>query len=49
VQEADRAEILRLFPAAQFTAIAGAGHWVHAEQPSAFAAVVLDFLQGVTP
>ena len=44
VGEADRAEIHRLFPSAQFTAIAGAGHWVHAEKPTEFAAVVMKFL-----
>ncbi len=44
VGEADKAEIHRLFPAAQFTSIAGAGHWVHVEKPAEFAAAVMDFL-----
>ena len=46
VGESDRAEIHRLFPAAQFTSIAGAGHWVHAEKPVEFGATVLKFLAG---
>lgn len=46
VGKVDQAEIHRLFPAAQFTAIAGAGHWVHAEKPAEFAAVVMKFLAG---
>ena len=28
--------IRALFPTARFVAIAGAGHWLHAEQPAAF-------------
>jgi pimeloyl-ACP methyl ester carboxylesterase len=46
VGAADRAEIHRLFPAAQFASIAGAGHWVHAEKPAEFAEAVLEFLCG---
>ena len=38
--------ILRLFPAAQFATIAGAGHWVHAEQPRALLDLVEAFLLG---
>jgi esterase len=44
VGEADKAEIHRLFPSAQFTSIAGAGHWVHAEKPAEFAEAVIKFL-----
>ena len=44
VGDADRLEIKRLFPSAQFATIAGAGHWVHAEKPDAFAEAALDFL-----
>lgn len=44
VGEADKTEIHRLFPSAQFTSIAGAGHWVHVEKPEEFAAAVMDFL-----
>jgi pimeloyl-ACP methyl ester carboxylesterase len=38
------AEILRLFPAARVETIAGAGHWLHADQPEAFIAVLRRFL-----
>jgi pimeloyl-ACP methyl ester carboxylesterase len=36
--------IRRLFPRARFHTLAGAGHWVHADAPQAFARLVLDFL-----
>lgn len=36
--------IHRYFPAACFETIAGAGHWVHADQPDALIDSVLDFL-----
>src|SRR6185437_1398529 len=36
--------IRRLFPAAEFAAIADASHWIHAEQPEAFLRVVERFL-----
>jgi len=36
--------IRRLFPRAQVRQVAGAGHWVHADQPQAFAAAVGEFL-----
>ena len=36
--------ILALFPAARFTPIPNAGHWLHAEQPTAFNAAVTGFL-----
>ncbi len=39
-----RAEILRLFPQAEFADIEGAGHWLHAENPRAFQAAVEGFL-----
>lgn len=42
----DVTEIHRLFPAAELEAIAGAGHWVHADAPGPFAAAVLKFLLG---
>ena len=44
VSEADREEIRRLFPSAQFESIPGAGHWVHAEKPVEFAKSVMKFL-----
>ena len=40
----DKEEILKVFPEAQFKSIAGAGHWVHAEQPEEFLQAVLDYL-----
>lgn len=42
--EEDMDEIRRLFPKARLETIAGAGHWIHADKPDAFAEVVLDFL-----
>ena len=36
--------IRRLFPAAEIRRIDNAGHWVHAEQPSAFLSIVEPFL-----
>lgn len=41
----DHADIRRLFPYAQIQFIEGAGHWVQAEKPKEFLAVLLDFLQ----
>jgi esterase len=45
VRPEHHAEILRLFPNAQFAAIADAGHWVHAEAPQQFLEVVGAFLE----
>lgn len=45
VQPAYHAEIHRLFPAAQFEAITGAGHWLHAEKPREFQAAVEHFIK----
>ena len=36
----DRPKFLALFPNARFATVAGAGHWLHADQPEAFIAVV---------
>jgi len=33
-----------LFPRARFAQVAGAGHWVHAEQPAGFLALLEPFL-----
>jgi pimeloyl-ACP methyl ester carboxylesterase len=44
VLAADNNLILRLFPHAEFCTIAGAGHWVHADQPEAVFAAVMKFL-----
>ena len=38
--------IKRLFPAGGLRRIANAGHWLHAEQPDAFVAIVEPFLAG---
>ena len=45
VPAADNDLIRRLFPRAEFCVIAGAGHWVHADQPEAFFAWGLKFLK----
>jgi pimeloyl-ACP methyl ester carboxylesterase len=44
VSEAMQPRIRGLFPEAEFTAIEGAGHWLHAERPREFEAVVAEFL-----
>nr|QRD81034.1 lipolytic protein [uncultured bacterium] len=44
ITEADLPAIRRLFPAARLVTIPGAGHWVHADAPEAFAREVLAFL-----
>lgn len=46
VQPAHRPAIDRLFTKADLRTIADAGHWVHAEQPTAFLAHLQDFLGG---
>lgn len=38
------ADIRVLFPAAELEGIEGAGHWLHAEKPAEFLAIVKDFL-----
>lgn len=40
----DRPHIRALFPRARFASVKGAGHWVHADQPEAFRAIVEAFL-----
>lgn len=40
--------IRRYFPNARLHGIAGAGHWLHAEQPQAFASALGDFLDRLT-
>ncbi|MCS6932294.1 MAG: alpha/beta fold hydrolase [Acetobacteraceae bacterium] len=44
ITPADRPLIRALFPRARFATVKGAGHWVHADQPEAFRAVVEAFL-----
>ena len=46
IQPASHAAIEALFPQAQLTTLPNAGHWLHADQPEAFAAVAEAFLQG---
>ncbi len=45
ILEEDLSSIRRLFPRALLETIAGAGHWVHAEQPEALIGVVGSFLR----
>ncbi len=44
VRPEHRSRIRRLFPAARFAKIPGAGHWLHAERPREFEAAVRAFL-----
>ena len=46
VRPEHRDATLALFPRAQVKVLEGAGHWLHAEKPSAFNTQVLRFLQG---
>jgi hypothetical protein len=43
----DHEEIRRIFPAAKFETISGAGHWVHADKPSELLVIMKDFIQTV--
>jgi pimeloyl-ACP methyl ester carboxylesterase len=45
VTAAHHGEIRRLFPNAAIVAVDGAGHWIHAERPAEFLAVVESFLK----
>jgi len=49
VRPEHRAAIRALFPDARFMSLKGAGHWLHADAPDAFAAVVEAFLQAIPP
>jgi esterase len=46
VQPAHEPAIRALFPAARFSTLAGAGHWLHADDPEGFIAATLAFLDG---
>ena len=46
VRPEHRPIIRSLFPTARFVAVKNAGHWVHADNPAGFLAVVEAFLQG---
>jgi len=43
IMDSDTQPILQLFPNATVTNIPNAGHWLHAEKPLEFLAIVLDF------
>lgn len=45
IRDDDLPLIRKNFPQAELVTIDGAGHWVHADAPDAFADVVVDFLQ----
>lgn len=45
VKSSDHKRIIEMFPKAEFTAIDGAGHWLHAEKPREFEAEIRKFLQ----
>jgi esterase len=45
IKDEDWEDILKMFPNAELATIQGAGHWVHAEQPQAFAKCLLEFLE----
>lgn len=45
VLDSDRAAILQQFPNAEIRSVAGAGHWIHAEAPTAFVKEVGNYLQ----
>jgi esterase len=44
IGEADGADIHRIFPESEIVTIAGAGHWVHADQPQALFDALRDFI-----
>jgi esterase len=46
IQEKHRADIQRLFPAAEIRIIQGTGHWLHAEKADLFASLSRRFLKG---
>lgn len=46
IRERNETEIRQLFPLATIEVVAGAGHWVHAENPQALQDLVLGFLGG---
>lgn len=47
ISDQDKTEIPVMFPNSSLVEIAGAGHWVQAEQPQLFADTVLDFFQPI--
>jgi esterase len=47
IRPAHHDRILALFPRAEFGTVAGAGHWVHAENPQGFLALLEPFLEQI--
>jgi esterase len=45
IKDEDWKDILRMFPNAELKTIAGAGHWIQAEQPQAFLESLMEFLK----
>jgi pimeloyl-ACP methyl ester carboxylesterase len=45
VLDGDLPDILRHFPGAKLITLENTGHWLHAEQPEAFLAKSLDFME----
>lgn len=43
----DHEEIKRIFSAAKFVTIPGAGHWVHADKPNELLLVIKEFIQSM--
>lgn len=48
ITEEDIPSIKKYFPSAEIKTVAGAGHWVHADQPEQFVQVVKEFLSRQT-
>jgi len=47
IRPAHHDRILTLFPRAEFGTVAGAGHWIHAENPQGFLALLEPFLEQI--
>ncbi|HWP57697.1 MAG TPA: alpha/beta fold hydrolase [Candidatus Acidoferrales bacterium] len=45
IEPKDEEQIRRFFPRAEIVTLAGAGHWVHSDNPEAFQQAVLSFLR----
>ncbi|XP_021913605.1 protein ABHD11-like isoform X2 [Zootermopsis nevadensis] len=45
IRSEDHDEIKRLFPAAEFETVPGAGHWVHADKPNELLGIIKEFIQ----
>ena len=45
IQDEHLSEISRLFPKVQHACISNSGHWVHAEKPTEFNQIIIDFLR----